>query len=63
MVEVALPAAIPFHRVVAELESRNVRLAVGPTDHLIDGLLDRERARLDQLGPVVERKEILERLL
>ena len=63
VVEVALPAAIPLHRVVSELEGRDVRLPVGATDHLINGLLDRERAGLDQLGPVVERKEVLERFL
>src|SRR2546425_387035 len=52
--------AVPLHRVVAQLEGCDIGLAVGPADHLIDGLLDRERARLDQLGPAVKRQEILE---
>ena len=30
---------------------------------MIDGLLDRERARLHELGPVIQREEVLERLL
>jgi hypothetical protein len=33
------------------------------TDDLVHRLLDRERARLDQLRPVVEREEVFERLL
>src|SRR5205823_1713078 len=55
--------AIPFHRVIAQLEGRNVRLPVGATDHFVDGLLHRQRARLNELSPVVEREKILERLL
>ena len=35
----------------------------GAADDVIDGLLDRERARLDKLCPVVQSEEILERLL
>ena len=63
VVEVALPAAIPFHGVIAELESRNVRLAVSAADNLVDGLLDRQRARLNELGPVVERQEVFKGFL
>ena len=53
VVEVTLSAAIPFHRVITQLEGRNVRLPVGATDHFVDGLFDRQRARLNELSPVV----------
>ena len=52
MVEVLLAAAVPLHRVEAELRRRDVVLAVGPADDLVDGPLDGQRARLDELGPV-----------
>jgi hypothetical protein len=62
VVEVLLAAAVAFQRVVAELEGRDVRLAVRATDDLVDRLLERDRARLDELGPVVQLQEVLERL-
>ena len=60
MIEVALASSIALHRVVAELEHRDVRLPVRAADDLVDGLLDCERARLDQLGPVVKSEKVLE---
>jgi len=62
VVEVLLAAAVALHRVVAKLERRDVRLAVCPAHDLVDRLLDRERARLDELGPVVEGQELIEGL-
>jgi hypothetical protein len=63
VVEIALASAISLHRVVAELERRDVCLPIGAADDVIDGLLHREGARLDKLGPVIQRQKILERLL
>ena len=52
VVEVLLAAAVPLHRVEAQLHRRDVVLAVGAADDLVDGALDRERRALDELGPV-----------
>ena len=63
VVEVALAAAVPLHRVEAQLERRDSLAAVGAADRAVDGLLDRDRRRLDQLRPVVdpvERVEVLD---
>jgi len=57
VVEVALAAAVPLHRVEAELERRDPLRAVGAADRRVHRALDRDRARLDQLGPVVDRVE------
>jgi hypothetical protein len=54
VVEVALAAAVALHRVEAELERRDPLRAVGATDRGVDGALDGERARLDQLRPLVD---------
>ena len=54
VVEVLLAAAVALHRVEAQLHRRDVVLAVGAADDLVDGALDRERRALDQLGPVEE---------
>ena len=54
VIEVLLAAAVPLHRVEAELHGRDVVLAVGAADDLVDGPLDRDRRALDQLGPVEE---------
>ena len=54
VVEVLLAAAVPLHRVEAELHRRDVVLAVGAADDLVDGPLDGDRRRLDQLRPVEE---------
>ena len=60
MVEVALAAAVSLHRVEAQLERRDPLRAVGAADRRMDGALDRDRARLDQLGPVVDLVESIE---
>ena len=60
VVEVALAAAVAFHRVEAQLESGDPLRAVGAADRAVDRSLDRERGRLDQLGPVVDRVERIE---
>ncbi len=52
VVEVLLAAAVPLHRVEAQLHGRDVVLAVGAADDLVDGALDGERRALDELGPV-----------
>ena len=62
VVEVALAAAVPLHRVEAELERRDPLRAVGAADRRVHRALDRERARLDQLGPVVDLVERVERV-
>ena len=54
VVEVLLAAAVPLHRVEAELHRRHVVLAVGAADDLVDGALDGDRRALDQLRPVEE---------
>src|ERR687887_1663248 len=54
VVEVALAAAVSLHRIEAELERRDVLAAVRAADRAVDGLLDRDRARLDELRPVVD---------
>src|SRR5580765_213131 len=62
VIEVALAAAVPLHRVEAQLEGRDVLRAVGAADRRVHRALDRERARLDQLGPVVDLVEGVERV-
>ena len=62
VVEVALAAAVPLHRVEAQLERRDVLRAVGAADRRVHRALDRERARLDQLRPVVDLVEGVERV-
>ena len=57
VVEVALAAAVPLHRVEAQLERRDPLRAVRAADRRVHRALDRERARLDQLRPVVDRVE------
>jgi hypothetical protein len=54
VVEVALAAPVALHRVEAELERRDPLRAVGAADRGVDGALDGERARLDQLRPLVD---------
>ena len=54
VVEVLLAAAVSLHRVEAQLHRRDVVLAVGAADDLVDGALDRDRRALDELGPVEE---------
>ena len=54
VVQVLLAAAVALHRVEAQLELRDVVLAVGAADHLVDAALHGDRARLDQLRPVEE---------
>ena len=54
VVEILLAAAVPLHRVEAQLHGRDVVLAVGAADDLVDGALDGDRRTLDQLGPVEE---------
>ena len=54
VVEILLAATVALHRVEAQLEAGHVVLAVRAADDLVDAALDRDRARLDQLGPVEE---------
>src|SRR5438093_2834278 len=63
VVEIAFASAVPLHRVVAELERGDVRLAIRAADDLVHRLLDRERARLDELGPVIEREKVFKGFL
>ena len=60
MVEVALAAAVPLHRVEAQLERRDPLRAVRAADRAVHRDLDSGRARLDQLRPVVDRVERVE---
>jgi D-serine deaminase-like pyridoxal phosphate-dependent protein len=62
VVEVVLAAAVALHRIEAQLERRDVLRAVGAADRRVHRTLDRERARLDQLGPVVDLVEGVERV-
>jgi hypothetical protein len=62
VVEVALAAAVSLHRVEAHLERRDVLLAIGAADRAVHRALDRERARLDDLRPLVDRVELGEPL-
>src|SRR5437773_5726225 len=59
VVEIALASAVPLHRVVAKLEGGDVRLPVGTADDVVDGLLDRELAGLNELCPVIEGEKVL----
>ena len=54
VIEVALAAPVPLHRVEAELERRDPLRTVGTSDGRMHGALDCDRARLNQLGPVVD---------
>src|ERR1051325_2802424 len=60
VVEVALAAAVSLHRVEAKLECRDPLRAVGAADRAVHRALDGHRARLDQLGPVVDLVEGVE---
>src|SRR5205823_1454090 len=62
VVEVALAAAVSLHRVEAKLERRDSLRAVGATDGAVHRALDGNRARLDQLGPVIDLVESVERV-
>ena len=62
VVEVLLAAPVPLHGVEAQLHRRDVVLAVRAADHLVDGTLDRDRARLDELGPVEQLEVAVEAL-
>ena len=62
VVEVLLAAAVPLHRVEAELHGGDVVLAVGAADDLVDRALDRDRARLDELRPVEQLEVAVEAL-
>ena len=60
VVEVALAAAVALHRVEAELERRDPLRPVGAADRGMNRAVDGERARLDELRPVVDRVERVE---
>jgi hypothetical protein len=60
VVEVALAAAVPLHRVETQLECRDALGAVRAADRAVHRALDGDRRRLDQLGPVVDRVERVE---
>jgi hypothetical protein len=49
VVEVALAAPVPLHRVEAQLERRDPLRAVGAADRRMYGALDGQRARLDRI--------------
>ena len=54
VVEVALAAPVPFHRVEAELQRRDPLRAIRASDCRMHGALHCQRARLDQLRPLVD---------
>ncbi len=60
MIEVALAATVSLHRVEAELERGDPLRSVGAADRGVHRALDRDRARLDQLRPVVDLIECVE---
>ena len=60
VVEVPLAAAVPLHRIEAELERRDPLRAVGASDRAVHRALDGERGGLDQLRPVVDPVELVE---
>jgi hypothetical protein len=60
VVEVALAATVALHRVEPQLERGDPLRPVGAADRSVHGHLDRKRARLDQLGPVVDLVERVE---
>jgi hypothetical protein len=60
VVEIAFAAAVSLHRVEAELERRDPLRPVCAADCGMHRHLDRKRARLDQLRPVVDRVERVE---
>ena len=60
MIEVALAAAVPLHRVEPKLERRDPLRAVRAADRRVHAALDRERRALDQLGEVVDPVERVE---
>ena len=60
VVEVALAAAVALHRVEAQLERRDPLRAVRAADRLVHRRLHRDRARLDELRPVVDLVERVE---
>ena len=60
MVEVALASAVALHRVEAHLAGRDALRAVAAADHAVHAALDGQRARLDQLGDVVDLVERVE---
>ena len=54
VIEVLLAATVALHWVETQLHRRDVVLAIGAAHDLVDGALDGQRGRLDQLGPVEE---------
>ena len=62
VVEVALAAAVPLHRVEAQLERRDPLRAVRAADRAVHRALDCERRGLDELRPVVDLVELVETL-
>ena len=60
VIEIAFAAAVSLHRVEAKLERGDVLPAVGAADCPVHRPFDRKRARLDQLGPLVDRVELRE---
>src|SRR5258705_1551650 len=60
VVEIALATAVSLHRVEAELERRDPLRAVRAADSGVHRPLDGDRARLDQLRPVVDLVERVE---
>ena len=60
VVQVLLAAAVAFHGVEAQLHGGDVVLAVGAADDFVDGPLDSQRRRLDQLGPVEKLQVLVE---
>ena len=56
------PPAVPLHGVEAELHGGDVVLAVRAADDLVDRALHRDRAGLDELGPVEQLQVAVEAL-
>ena len=60
VVEVALAAAVPLHRVEPQLQRRDALRAVRAADRRVHAALDGERRALDQLRQVVDPVERVE---
>ena len=60
VVEVLLAAAVALHGIEAQLDGRDVVLAVCAADDLVDRALDGDRRTLDQLRPVEELQVAIE---
>ena len=60
VVEIALPAAVPLHRIEAQLERRDPLRSICAADRGVHTALDGERRALDQLRQVIDAVERVE---